>query len=251
MNIKRNINIAPFHFRPNKPNSVKVQGPSAELISRLHDLGNKSVHPGPTAPPDQASSPSESIVSSAEQDEWSRQVDALDKLGPLTQHSQADSFSEFNHHQGAIVTSPTSSGRSVSNSNRNSSSNNNNNNDRLGGFDDLHVSELQKGAEIQLKEVETELSAILTPTPVELHRLVLNKTTDTDFGLSLSDGVYEKGVYISAIRPNGPAQTAGVKIFDKVLQVRFIFSCPLINLFGKCTPVFCQDILLSVVFSAT
>lgn len=34
------------------------------------------------------SSPCNSVVSSAEQDEWSQQVDALDKLGPLNHHSQ-------------------------------------------------------------------------------------------------------------------------------------------------------------------
>lgn len=86
--------------------------------------------------------------------------------------------------------------------------------DKLISDDDIH-----QGAALQIQEVESELDAILTPTPMELHKLMLNKMDDCDFGLSLSDGVYEKGVYISALRPGGPAQRAGVKPFDKILQV--------------------------------
>ncbi|XP_071550791.1 glutamate receptor-interacting protein 2 isoform X2 [Panulirus ornatus] len=41
-----------------------------------------------------------------------------------------------------------------------------------------------------------------------------------DFGFSVSDGLYEKGVYVNRIRKGGPADRSGVlKPFDRILQV--------------------------------
>uniref|UniRef100_A0A8D0D5M7 Glutamate receptor interacting protein 2a n=1 Tax=Sander lucioperca TaxID=283035 RepID=A0A8D0D5M7_SANLU len=40
-----------------------------------------------------------------------------------------------------------------------------------------------------------------------------------DFGFSVSDGLLEKGVYVNMIRPDGPADQAGLKPFDRILQV--------------------------------
>lgn len=40
-----------------------------------------------------------------------------------------------------------------------------------------------------------------------------------DFGFSVSDGLLEKGVYVNMIRPDGPADQAGLKPYDRVLQV--------------------------------
>ena len=41
-----------------------------------------------------------------------------------------------------------------------------------------------------------------------------------DFGFSVSDGLYEKGVYVNRIRKGGPADKSGVlKPFDRILQV--------------------------------
>uniref|UniRef100_A0A7N8XUY2 Glutamate receptor interacting protein 2a n=1 Tax=Mastacembelus armatus TaxID=205130 RepID=A0A7N8XUY2_9TELE len=40
-----------------------------------------------------------------------------------------------------------------------------------------------------------------------------------DFGFSVSDGLLEKGVYVNMIRPDGPADQAGLKPFDRLLQV--------------------------------
>lgn len=76
-------------------------------------------------------------------------------------------------------------------------------------------------AEMHLKEVEEQLQNIFTPTPVQLFRATLYKYHEhEDFGFSLSDGVYEKGVYISAVRPNGPAErSGGLKPFDRLLEV--------------------------------
>jgi len=51
-------------------------------------------------------------------------------------------------------------------------------------------------------------------------QVTLRRPRDTDdFGFSLSDGVFEKGVYVGAIRPGGPAAGA-LKPYDRVLQVR-------------------------------
>lgn len=44
---------------------------------------------------------------------------------------------------------------------------------------------------------------------------------DQQFGFSLSDGLYERGVFVSAIRPRGPAAGPnGLKLYDKILQVK-------------------------------
>lgn len=41
-----------------------------------------------------------------------------------------------------------------------------------------------------------------------------------DYGFSVSDGLYEKGVYINRIRSGGPADLTGqLKPFDRIIQV--------------------------------
>lgn len=40
-----------------------------------------------------------------------------------------------------------------------------------------------------------------------------------DFGFSVSDGFLEKGIYVNMIRPDGPADQAGLKPYDRILQV--------------------------------
>lgn len=50
----------------------------------------------------------------------------------------------------------------------------------------------------------------------------LNKESDLeDFGFSVSDGLLEKGVYVNNIRPGGPAEVAGLKPYDRLLQVGY------------------------------
>jgi C-terminal processing protease CtpA/Prc len=74
------------------------------------------------------------------------------------------------------------------------------------------------------RTMDQQLSTIFTPAPIQLHRLTVEKTSAVkDFGFSLSDGMYEKGVYVSAVRSGSPAQLAGVKSFDRILQV-WLFS---------------------------
>ena len=91
------------------------------------------------------------------------------------------------------------------------------------------------GAEIHLREVEEELRHIFTPTPLELFRVVLRKYSSLDdFGFGVSDGIYEKGVFISAIRPGGPAdQSRVLNQYDRLLQViggfTFVFEALVSN----------------------
>uniref|UniRef100_A0A8C2WSS7 Glutamate receptor interacting protein 2 n=1 Tax=Cyclopterus lumpus TaxID=8103 RepID=A0A8C2WSS7_CYCLU len=50
-----------------------------------------------------------------------------------------------------------------------------------------------------------------------------------DFGFSVSDGFLEKGVYVNMIRPDGPADRAGLRPYDRILQVNHVrtrdFDC--------------------------
>ncbi|XP_070824595.1 glutamate receptor-interacting protein 2-like isoform X3 [Chaetodon trifascialis] len=63
-------------------------------------------------------------------------------------------------------------------------------------------------------------SDILSPTTLALHKMTIRKDLEShDFGFSVSDGLLEKGVYVNMIRPDGPADRAGLKPFDRILQV--------------------------------
>ncbi|XP_059188498.1 glutamate receptor-interacting protein 2a isoform X2 [Centropristis striata] len=63
-------------------------------------------------------------------------------------------------------------------------------------------------------------SDILSPTTLALHKVAMRKDPEShDFGFSVSDGLLEKGVYVNMIRPDGPADQAGLKPFDRILQV--------------------------------
>uniref|UniRef100_A0A672RFD7 Glutamate receptor-interacting protein 1-like n=1 Tax=Sinocyclocheilus grahami TaxID=75366 RepID=A0A672RFD7_SINGR len=78
-----------------------------------------------------------------------------------------------------------------------------------------------------------EIKDIMSPTPVELHKVSLLKDSDLeDFGFSVSDGVLEKGVYVNNIRPGGPAEIGGLKPYDRLLQINHVrtrdFDCCLV-----------------------
>lgn len=62
-----------------------------------------------------------------------------------------------------------------------------------------------------------------TVPDVEIHYVTLHKdSVYDDYGFSVSDGLYEKGVYINRIRRGGPAHLAGgLKPYDRILQVRW------------------------------
>ena len=244
----------------------------------------------------------DSVISSLDQDEWSKQIDQLDHLGTLAVHSQSDSFSAFqtqsdvsaiqneavaagasqqqrdaaamttnkstvppqtskgggyggarpktqphmpppppqthssshsssSSHPASPLTSPHHhSPATPSATNRLHRSDLDDLHDTtLGsthphhvttGSDDLKVSPSHRqGAALHLQEVEEQLQKIFTPAPAQIFKATLSRKNEPDFGLSLSDGVYEKGVYVSAIRPGGPAQQADLLPFDRILQV--------------------------------
>uniref|UniRef100_A0A669EK68 Glutamate receptor interacting protein 2a n=1 Tax=Oreochromis niloticus TaxID=8128 RepID=A0A669EK68_ORENI len=68
--------------------------------------------------------------------------------------------------------------------------------------------------------VKGDNSENLLPTALALHKVTIRKDRESrDFGFSVSDGLLEKGVYVNMIRPDGPADQAGLKPFDRILQV--------------------------------
>lgn len=64
-----------------------------------------------------------------------------------------------------------------------------------------------------------------TPPLTRIFNVILKKDPFyDDFGFSLSDGLYEKGVYINRIRKGGPAHRCGLLMpFDRILQVRNLY----------------------------
>ncbi|KAM8974564.1 glutamate receptor-interacting protein 1 isoform 2-T2 [Pelodytes ibericus] len=86
---------------------------------------------------------------------------------------------------------------------------------------------------VAARKMKQEMKEIMSPTPVELHKVSLFKDSDReDFGFSVADGLLEKGVYVKNIRPNGPGDVAGLKSYDRLLQVNHVrtrdFDCCLV-----------------------
>ncbi|KAG9490347.1 hypothetical protein GDO78_005953 [Eleutherodactylus coqui] len=86
---------------------------------------------------------------------------------------------------------------------------------------------------VSIRKMKQEIKEIMSPTPVELHKISLFKDSDRDdFGFSVADGLLEKGVYVKNIRPNGPGEIGGLKPFDRLLQVNHVrtrdFDCCLV-----------------------
>uniref|UniRef100_A0AAR2JF27 PDZ domain-containing protein n=1 Tax=Pygocentrus nattereri TaxID=42514 RepID=A0AAR2JF27_PYGNA len=81
----------------------------------------------------------------------------------------------------------------------------------------------------------SESSAVMelkdsSPTmALELHKVLPKDADSRDFGFSVSDGLLEKGVYVNMIRPDGPADQAGLRPYDRILQVNHVrtrdFDC--------------------------
>ncbi|XP_046453439.1 glutamate receptor-interacting protein 2-like isoform X2 [Daphnia pulex] len=69
------------------------------------------------------------------------------------------------------------------------------------------------------------------PSNLEIHQVTLHKdSVYEDFGFSVSDGLYERGIYINRIRKGGPADLSGLlQAFDRILQVNdtrtYDFDC--------------------------
>ncbi|XP_030072277.1 LOW QUALITY PROTEIN: glutamate receptor-interacting protein 1 [Microcaecilia unicolor] len=86
---------------------------------------------------------------------------------------------------------------------------------------------------VALRKIKQEMKEIMSPTPVELHKVCLYKDSDIeDFGFSVADGLLEKGVYVKNIQLNGPGDLGGLKPYDRLLQVNHIrtrdFDCCLV-----------------------
>ncbi|XP_054974003.1 glutamate receptor-interacting protein 1 isoform X11 [Sorex araneus] len=76
---------------------------------------------------------------------------------------------------------------------------------------------------VPLRKMKQEIKEIMSPTPVELHKVTLYKSSDMeDFGFSVADGLLEKGVYVKNIRPAGPGDLGGLKPYDRLLQVNHV-----------------------------
>uniref|UniRef100_A0A8C7X1I0 Glutamate receptor interacting protein 2a n=1 Tax=Oryzias sinensis TaxID=183150 RepID=A0A8C7X1I0_9TELE len=80
---------------------------------------------------------------------------------------------------------------------------------------------LHKTSDLLLNPPEWRHPTLRKPTSSSSAGLVtLRKDLDTrDFGFSVSDGLLEKGVFVNMIRPDGPADQAGLKPYDRILQV--------------------------------
>uniref|UniRef100_A0A8D1LLQ3 Glutamate receptor interacting protein 1 n=2 Tax=Sus scrofa TaxID=9823 RepID=A0A8D1LLQ3_PIG len=86
---------------------------------------------------------------------------------------------------------------------------------------------------VTLRKMKQEIKEIMSPTPVELHKVTLYKGSEMeDFGFSVADGLLEKGVYVKNIRPAGPGDLGGLKPYDRLLQVNHVrtrdFDCCLV-----------------------
>ncbi|XP_064633834.1 glutamate receptor-interacting protein 1-like isoform X3 [Lineus longissimus] len=81
-----------------------------------------------------------------------------------------------------------------------------------------------KYKDVDIMRLQHQMQVMTQPTPTEILKVTLYKNSDSDnFGLSVSDGLLEKGVYISALRPGGPADKCGVlRNFDRILQVNHV-----------------------------
>ncbi|XP_061788407.1 glutamate receptor-interacting protein 2 isoform X3 [Nerophis lumbriciformis] len=80
------------------------------------------------------------------------------------------------------------------------------------------------------RRIKEEMQGLLSPTPLELHKVTVIKDPESDdFGFSVSDGYLEKGVYVNMVRPDGPADRSGLRPYDRILQVNHVrtrdFDC--------------------------
>ena len=61
---------------------------------------------------------------------------------------------------------------------------------------------------------------IMIPQQTQLIDVKLTRSSHSaGFGLSLSDGLFESGVYVNQIQPGGPADIAGLCTYDRIIKV--------------------------------
>lgn len=162
------------------------------------------------------------------EDEWSRQVDDLDHLMSVSPGHLLDSFSDLPDITEVIAdchsTAIDAGYVTVDEADPKRSPYPPPTEDEAPGAPpgDVDVASDTGGgvtADMHLREVEEQLQNIFTPTPIELTKVTLFKRSDSDdFGFSLSDGVFEKGVYVGAVKPRGPGAEV-LRPYDRLLQV--------------------------------
>ncbi|KAJ8303902.1 hypothetical protein KUTeg_017485 [Tegillarca granosa] len=75
----------------------------------------------------------------------------------------------------------------------------------------------EKGLKPSFKE---NVLTLYCPTPIQVQKIKLTRNSlDEGFGFGLSDGMYEKGVYVSGVKKDSIADKCGLKQFDRLLQV--------------------------------
>lgn len=85
--------------------------------------------------------------------------------------------------------------------------------------------------EFHSMNLHDQLKTVFSPEPIQLHRVTLIKESSLDdFGFGVSDGVNDKGVYISAVKTGSVAESMGLKQFDRILQVSKHLSVVLVLL---------------------
>ena len=65
------------------------------------------------------------------------------------------------------------------------------------------------------------ISGLDGSVPQEVNKVSLFKDPIfEDFGFSVSDGLYERGIFVARIKPGGPADTSGLlRPYDRILQI--------------------------------
>lgn len=80
----------------------------------------------------------------------------------------------------------------------------------------------EKGLKPSFKE---NVLTLYCPTPIQVQKIKLTRNTlDEGFGFGLSDGMFEKGVYVSGVKKDSIADKCGLKPFDRLLQVSYIYA---------------------------
>ena len=65
-----------------------------------------------------------------------------------------------------------------------------------------------------------DLRSVATAGYRENIRAIVFRDIEThSYGFSVSDGLLDKGVFIHSIKPDGPANRAGIQPYDKILQI--------------------------------
>ena len=69
----------------------------------------------------------------------------------------------------------------------------------------------------QLRQVAKE---IMTPAKLDLIVVNLTKSSGSDLGFSVSDGLVEPGVYVKSLKPGSPADESGLLLpYDRIMKV--------------------------------